>query len=143
MPLMHIIYVSSATVKLDDAGLDAILKSANIRNLEQGLTGMLLYADGNFIQLIEGRERNVNEAFSRIEKDTRHHNIFVIDRSVISARSFDAWAMCFRRISEADIAQHPGYERFFHNNFKHLKTHANAGQALELLLNFADTNQLL
>ncbi|HNJ76842.1 MAG TPA: BLUF domain-containing protein [Azospira sp.] len=68
MSLIHLIYVSTAQGELDDVDLDRIMDSSVRRNTAARITGMLLYAGGNFMQVLEGEEADV-DATMYVAKD--------------------------------------------------------------------------
>ena len=139
MALIHLIYISSAIKEQTDAELDAILEYSVLRNKQNKLTGMLLYAGGNFLQVLEGEEKDVDAAFARIEKDTRHHGIIIIDRETIPFRSFEKWHMGFHRIKAQDAVNHPGYAPFFEKGFIPEKLGIFKREAFGVLLTFAES----
>lgn len=144
MALTYLIYVSSALKKQSDAELEAILESSVRNNKKNNVTGMLLYADGNFLQILEGEEVAIDEIFKRVEKDPRHRNIIVMDRDVIQQRSFEKWNMGFRLVNEADILDKPvSYAPFFKPGFDPVKLGIRPGLALEILLDFSDSRKKL
>jgi hypothetical protein len=96
MALIHLIYVSTASIDYDDDELDRMLESSVRHNTSQHVTGMLLYARGNFIQVLEGEDTAVDETYDRIAKDPRHKGLIVIEREPIKKRDFDQWNMGFR-----------------------------------------------
>ena len=138
MALIHLIYVSSALKEQNDTELDAILESAVRHNRLQNITGMLLYAGGNFLQVLEGEDTDVDQIFSVIEKDPRHHGIIVLEREAIPARSFEQWSMGFHRLNATDVTEKPGYAPFFAQGFDAEKIGAHPGLALEILLSFSE-----
>lgn len=99
--LETLVYVSSAAVPIEEDGLDAILSSARRNNLRDGVTGLLLHRDGNYIQAIEGEAGNVARTFARIEADRRHRGLITLYRGPIAARGFSQWSMAYRRIETA------------------------------------------
>lgn len=137
MPLIQLIYVSSATRELSDPELDDILQVSVRRNAEAGLTGMLIYADGNFMQVLEGEEAAVRAAYARIERDPRHHHALVIDDSPVEQRDFPAWHMGFRRLTDADRREHPGWAPFFLDGIDPARFGARPGLAREMLVTFS------
>jgi hypothetical protein len=140
MALNQLIYVSSATRKLDEDDIRKILESAVRHNAANDVTGMLLYASGNFLQVLEGEEAAVDEAFSRISEDNRHQDIIEISREAVLSRDFAAWAMGFRGVSANDAKALPGYAPFFENGFNAATIGAKPGLALDLLIKFAANN---
>ena len=93
MALHEIIYVSLATHEMKQAELLALLDQARVHNEAHGITGLLIYRDREFMQLIEGEHAAVMALFARIEQDGRHRNVERIWDGPISARSCDDWAM--------------------------------------------------
>lgn len=79
------------------ADLKKILMNARIRNREIGVTGILVYHAGVFLQALEGEEADVRTTFDRIEKDVRHGNICILGRNTTlgKRRKFGDWSMGF------------------------------------------------
>lgn len=138
MALTHLIYISSAVTEPNDTELDAILESAVRHNKQQNITGMLLYAGGKFLQIIEGEKTDIDEAFNRIEQDSRHQNIIVLERAEIPMRSFEQWHMGFHRLTANDAIERPGFAPFFEKGFNAEKINARSGLAMDILLSFAE-----
>lgn len=137
MSLIHLIYVSTACQELETPELDHILDASVRHNAPQQITGMLLYAGGSFMQVLEGEEAAVDETLGRIVKDSRHTDLTIIERMPIASRSFSEWSMGFRRLSREDAATHPAYVPFFVNGFDAGSIGAKPGLALEILTKFA------
>lgn len=91
--MIQLVYESEATGPVSKDFLADILTVARRRNGEEGLTGMLIYNDGRFVQVLEGYEENVIACFNRIKRDTRHGNIWTLARMEIEKRSFAGWTM--------------------------------------------------
>lgn len=100
--MIRLVYASHATVPFTEADLDALLESCRRHNVAHGVTGMLLYRDGDFLQALEGEADAVRETFARIERDPRHAGTLVLDESPIEEREFGSWAMAFRRLTPAE-----------------------------------------
>jgi hypothetical protein len=89
-----------------------LLKVARANNARLGITGMLLYADGNFVQLIEGPDNAVDALYARISRDPRHTSLLkALDRP-ITERHYADWTMGFDRIGEAELKQVEGLTDF-------------------------------
>ena len=73
--LINLIYASSATRLMNEEDLLAILKKSHENNGQLNITGMLLYRGGNFLQVLEGEEKVVDERFKVIMGDPRHHQV--------------------------------------------------------------------
>lgn len=100
---MHqIAYFSCANHILDPEELSQILDESRSWNADHGLTGLLLYRDGNFLQVLEGEEADVREIFTKISRDPRHKNIIVVLDEEVEERFFPEWEMAFRDVSGSD-----------------------------------------
>lgn len=91
----HIIYVSQATAPFGDAQLRALLTRARATNAQHGITGILLYGNDQFMQVLEGEKAAVRARYNRIQQDPRHQNISIFVDNAIEARSFPDWHMNF------------------------------------------------
>ena len=136
MLLMQLTYVSSVRQEMDEKMLEEMLLQSNRNNLRDSVTGMLLYAGGCFIQVLEGEQADVYALFARIKADPRHRDIFLIDCSAIELRSFPRWSMGFRKLQSSDAMLHPAYARFSHGRFDASEFGAHPGLGLELLMQF-------
>ena len=108
MELRQIVYASTATVAFSDAALDALLVNARSNNDRNDITGVLLYLDGGFFQLLEGPEPALSETFSRIAADPRHTGLVKLSDRKIARRAFSPFPMAFRALREKDLNAHPG-----------------------------------
>jgi len=95
--LYCLVYFSFAT-EADDPdqmkrSIDAILASARRNNARSGVTGALLCRDGCFAQILEGALPDVEQAFERIQYDSRHRDVTIAHFHPIEERSFAAWSM--------------------------------------------------
>lgn len=93
MSLSYLLYVSECAQPMDRRLLTNMLRRAQARNRETGITGILLYSAGHFIQLLEGPPVYVKETFDRIRSDPRHKHVRVLLEEKITARLFDRWYM--------------------------------------------------
>lgn len=108
--MQYLIYVSSATQHFSEEDLKELLVISRRNNTAQGITGMLLYAEDNFIQVIEGDSEAVDALYSRISKDPRHNSISVLLRGEIQTRNFSQWSMGFKSISMKDYTELTGFK---------------------------------
>jgi hypothetical protein len=94
---MHqIVYTSTATEHLSCADLNELLLGARNRNKTLGVSGMLVFHGGTFLQALEGEKRAVNEIFASILTDPRHRDIEVLHRGPgFDQRVFGDWSMGF------------------------------------------------
>lgn len=132
MAFTQLIYVSDLVNK-NEAALAAILESAVRHNREDGITGMLLYSGGNFLQVLEGAHAQVHATFERICQDPRHRNITVLTEEEVAERHFSHWSMGYRQLGAQEVAQFPQYAPYFQFGFTTAALDAKPGVALELL----------
>ncbi len=93
MQLSHLLYISDATAPMSQDDLDAIARTAQARNRDNNITGILMYGNGHFMQLIEGRVHDLNRLFTALNRDNRHHRIKMLTFCPIRARRFGDWDM--------------------------------------------------
>jgi hypothetical protein len=132
-----IVYVSSAVELFSDAELTELLKKSRQNNGSLDITGMLLYRDGNFLQLLEGPREAVLTLVEKIKKDPRHHGFLALLQQEQKDREFAGWEMGFKRI-DAD-SELPGYSDFLKRSFKSEELVKNPSKALKLLQTFRET----
>jgi hypothetical protein len=93
--MLELIYMSAARRPFDDGQLAELLTRARVNNSRLGVSGILLYDQGSFLQVLEGDETTVMPLFERIARDDRHDRVSIIHRTNIAAPSFGAWTMGF------------------------------------------------
>ncbi|BBC25283.1 BLUF domain-containing protein [Pseudanabaena sp. ABRG5-3] len=93
MALYRLIYVSQAIAGLEYPDLVNILEKSEQNNRTVGITGMLSFGDGMFLQVLEGSRRVVSQTYNRILLDKRHVNAELIEFSEIEQRDFGIWSM--------------------------------------------------
>lgn len=142
MGLRQIIYMSTLAEGAQSE-LPSILASAVKNNASCGLTGMLLYSDGNILQVLEGEEADLVAMYQRIERDPRHFGIFVLTDVDISSRQFAAWSMGYRALSAAELAAFPASEQFFKSKLPEIEQRVLPSAALQVLKTFADDSVVL
>ena len=98
-----IVYVSTATHLLSPAELEALLTDVRQRNKETGITGVLLYNDGNFMQYFEGPAPAVDTIFARIKASSQHKDIIELMREPIAQRLFPSWYMGLTHPSQSEM----------------------------------------
>jgi hypothetical protein len=133
MPLVQLIYLSSATQPFSPADLLALLETSRRNNTPVGITGLLLYRDGNFIQVLEGEEPAVSATHDRIIRDTRHGGLITLLKAPIAQRSFGEWSMGFRNLSAKAAPEVPGYNEFLNEDWLARPMQASPDRAVKLL----------
>ena len=107
--LIHIVYVSFARNQLSELELDQLLAEIRPKNLVHGITGLLLYNDEIFIQVIEGESDTIQALYDRLQKDHRHTNIVKVLEERIDQRFFPNWSMGYQKLSKEDSKDLPGF----------------------------------
>lgn len=121
--MIHLVYLSSATHLFSKQELLDLLQKARSNNHQLNVSGMLLYKDGNFIQVLEGEAAQVRPLFETINRDPRHSGVIVLLDEEISERQFPDWSMGFRDLSDKAVQSLPGFSQFMNqaDNLQRLK----------------------
>jgi hypothetical protein len=90
--LVRLLYCSRAVDTSSDA-IESILAQAREHNPVSGITGILCYGGGIFLQAIEGGRMQVSDLFGHIQKDPRHKDVALLHYEEISERRFGGWTM--------------------------------------------------
>ena len=133
--LAHIIYTSTANQDFQLADLVPILAAARSKNAQLSVTGMLLYVQGSFFQVLEGEETTLMELFAVIAADPRHQNVTRIIQEPIAQRVFSDWAMGLVQADTAELERIDGINDYFRQGGS--LTDLKPGRAKKLLSAFA------
>ena len=90
-----LIYRSVARPSFKQSEIQKMLKKARLYNDQLGITGCLLYYEGEFIQYLEGNQIKVLELFDKIKSDKRHSDVELISFAERDAREFNNWEMAY------------------------------------------------
>ncbi len=93
-------YQSRAARAPSEDELDSLVSRARRRNNQHGVTGMLLYEDGRYLQTLEGPPTGLDTIWSSIRRDERHQEIEVLSQHLVSARLFSDWDLLLYRKAE-------------------------------------------
>lgn len=102
--LVRLLYASRAANPADAAATDAILAQSRSHNPSCGITGILCYGGGIFLQALEGGRMAVNELYAHILKDPRHKDVILLSYEEISERSFGGWTMGLVNIAKLNTS---------------------------------------
>ncbi len=114
----YLMYVSYAAQPLTDDDLVALLEKCRLNNKKRNITGMLMFVDGKFIQVLEGAEKDINEMYDIILNDSRHKKISKIIEGQCVERNFKNWTMGFKSMSGYTLEDKKGFcevENYFRN----------------------------
>ena len=91
--LVRLLYVSRAQSPEVANTTQSILDSARKYNIANGITGILCFGGGLYLQAVEGGRTQVNELYGHIVRDPRHRDVVLLDYQEISERRFGGWTM--------------------------------------------------
>ncbi len=137
--MFFLVYISSATQPFSVDDLSTLLAVSRKNNAELGITGMLLYKDGNFMQVLEGDEGAVRGLYARIEADPRHDGEITLQQGFAEGRQFPDWSMGFRDLNSPEESSSPGYSEFLNVPLTGQEFSGDASRAQKLLLTFKRT----
>jgi hypothetical protein len=134
--LIHCIYASRATAQFSVQDLPELLRAARAANAARDVTGMLLYIDGNFFQVLEGEQTVVDALFEHLSHDPRHTRVTRIIHEPIFERDFGNWTMGYAQLEVRELAQELGSNDFF--SAASCLDELGPGRARKLLQSFRD-----
>jgi hypothetical protein len=90
--LVRLLYASRAVDTSSDA-IESILQQSRSHNPGSGVTGVLCYGGGIFLQALEGGRMTVSELYGHIQRDARHKDVVLLHYEEIAERRFAGWTM--------------------------------------------------
>jgi len=91
--LVRLMYASRALPNVTQEDLTAILRKSKAENPKAGITGVLCFSQGIFLQVIEGGRGAVNKLYNQVVADPRHTDVELMIYEEIGERRFAGWAM--------------------------------------------------
>ncbi len=91
--LVRLMYASRAVPAIDQDELISILKKSKANNPRLGVTGVLCFSEGIFLQVLEGGRSAVSQLYNRIACDARHTSVELLCFDEIGERRFAGWSM--------------------------------------------------
>ena len=107
--MFQLVYASTATKLFSSRGLLEVMPRYREKNLRLGITGLLLYKQGSFMQALEGEEAAVRTLYAAIRADSQHHHVLTLMALTVPERRFPNWSMGFKDLSAMGVADVPGY----------------------------------
>lgn len=106
-------YVSTAHLELEDHEINMIMTQTQQFNKNHDITGILLYNEGSFFQLLEGEKKTIDDLYYKITDDFRHHDIIKFLEKPVSRLPFDGYMTDFitdtKRLDEAKLKNYLHY----------------------------------
>lgn len=109
--LSHMLYLSRTTVTWSMEELSELVARSQRRNEADGLSGLLLYGRGHFLQLLEGRRQPLVLTYDRIARDPRHAELELLLDGPITVRLFDGWAMGLLNVDQSGAVDRDRFDR--------------------------------
>ena len=138
--IYRLAYVSTACdcLKLDD--INNILDSSKVNNQAENITGILIYCNKHFFQILEGDENDVKELYEKIAIDCRHDNVIKIQEGEVEKRNFGNWSMAFKSYNkELKYLDNFNNEQFYSYIYSQLQDQSE-DVSLKILADFFDLN---
>ena len=108
--LKNVLYVSSAIRKLSKEELHTRLLKFRENNERNGISGVLVYQEGTYLQFIEGPVEAVNVLVATIAEDKSHKDIITLREQEAELRLFPDWSMGFKEMT--GVEELPDYYDF-------------------------------
>ena len=102
--LVRLMYASRAADSVDQDELAAILKQSKLNNPDLGVTGVLCFSAGIFLQVLEGGRTPVSGLYNRIAHDPRHRDVVLLSYEEVEERRFAGWSMGQANLSRLNPA---------------------------------------
>lgn len=100
MRIKQLVYASQQAVEFDGLRLVSLLYTARDRNAALGITGVLLYSNGLFVQCLEGSPEHVDTIYAKICSDPRHRELVILQSVDTDERHFQSWMMGCAKVSD-------------------------------------------
>jgi hypothetical protein len=94
-----ITYFSTAVESTTEHDIFDIVEFSRIKNARLGVTGVLLYVNGNIVQVLEGQQETVEGLYKSIQIDPRHTNVRTVINHPIAQRLFSRWFMGYEMLT--------------------------------------------
>ena len=141
--MIQIAYISTATPPMTTEQLIDLLQQSFKNNTAAGVTGMMLYGNATFLQVLEGDEKVVDALYEKIAKDQRHGSIVFLHRKTIERRQYSDWTMAFKRVSGKELQGIEGLRDFSEADFNSDYLARNTAVAENLMNHYSGWDPLL
>lgn len=101
--LSQLVYVSNRKSNCTEEEIEKILASCKKNNPALNITGVLLYSNTKFIQLVEGDAKVITTLYDKIKLDARHGNPMMLSYGPIKEKSFPSWHMGSKKMAGNDV----------------------------------------
>lgn len=108
--MYYLIYISTAEKGVGEGEMHDILTASVKNNERNDLSGLLVYNDGAFIQMLEGKKEEVTSTFDKIKADKRHFEVKVLSQGASDKRYFPNWRMALEVTHEKTFRELEAFE---------------------------------
>jgi hypothetical protein len=116
--MYHILYQSYSVGTPSPANLKTMLQQSWANNMRLNITGLLLYGNGNYLQVLEGEEKQVKRLFEIIRNDRRHFSVEMLSGGPIPMRVFHDRPMAFQELANEDFDRLMRYIDSYHTGLQ-------------------------
>jgi hypothetical protein len=103
--IKQLAYFSQACKSFNEDELYELVEKSREHNKPKGITGILVYNAGYFLQLLEGDPTVVDDLYRTIIADKRHQKVTTIFEQQSVERMFrQDWYMAYKNMNEFDHA---------------------------------------
>ena len=115
--LYELLYTSVAKWEMSSNELIELLEQSRKKNLRLNITGLLVYHNGEFMQILEGEKETVLELYDTITNDERHTSVKMFWEDSLPERGFSKWTMGFVNTENIELSTLKGYSQFLKEGF--------------------------
>lgn len=137
MKLCRLIYLSRAAGPISAAKLTELVRKSSESNHARGLTGLLLYSGGHFMQVLEGDEIQLTSLYAKITADPRHTELAKLQHADADERLFPDWGMQLVNTDASKSFDRDRLDKLF-LRFRLSRQRNDADEALAILTEFRD-----
>lgn len=100
MALIQLVYASIAAKPFEGEALNELVATSRASNARLGITGLLLYKNASFLQVLEGEEGKTTRLLEKIRQDKRHDGMVILRRRHVEEHGFPDWPMGYVYVPE-------------------------------------------
>ena len=132
--LHSLIYSSLADDGISKENIEELLLNARHNNARHNITGLLLYHDGAFLQVLEGDRRTISNLFERkLMRDSRHKSVTLFHDEKIEQRKFKYWNLAYSDLTESSPGISAPYRELLSQRRSLYELNTNTHKALDLV----------
>jgi hypothetical protein len=102
--LSQLVYVSNRKENASESEIDNIVDACKRNNPDLGITGVLLYSDKKFLQLVEGENKVIMNLYDKIREDNRHEHCVMLSYIPIKNKTFPSWHMGSKKLETGELS---------------------------------------